>query len=333
MSIKEMLEKRESELLSPFAAQSALSRGRDKPVTPCDTRTDFQRDRDRILHCKSFRRLQFKTQVFLAPEGDHYRTRLTHTLEVAQIARTIARSLRLNEDLTETIALGHDLGHTPFGHIGERTLARLNLNGFRHSEQSVRVVEVLEGKGGLNLTWEVRDGIANHSGKARAATLEGRCVAKADRIAYINHDIDDALRGGILKPFELPQRCLNVLGQTHGERIDTMIHDIVETSEGKNDILLSDEISEATNELRDFMFKRVYQDAWRSSEEQKCDFVVEQLFRYFSEHPNEMSLEFIESAFKEGVERAVTDYIASMTDRYALRLFGKLFVPSGFGVI
>lgn len=333
MSIKEMLEKRESELLSPFAAQSALSRGRDKPVTPCDTRTDFQRDRDRILHCKSFRRLQFKTQVFLAPEGDHYRTRLTHTLEVAQIARTIARSLRLNEDLTEAIALGHDLGHTPFGHIGERTLARLNLNGFRHSEQSVRVVEVLEGKGGLNLTWEVRDGIANHSGKARAATLEGRCVAKADRIAYINHDIDDALRGGILKPFELPQRCLNVLGQTHGERIDTMIHDIVETSEGKNDILLSDEISEATNELRDFMFERVYQDAWRSSEEQKCDFVVEQLFRYFSEHPNEMSLEFIESAFKEGVERAVTDYIASMTDRYALRLFGKLFVPSGFGVI
>lgn len=333
MSIKEMLEKRESELLSPFAAQSALSRGRDKPVTPCDTRTDFQRDRDRILHCKSFRRLQFKTQVFLAPEGDHYRTRLTHTLEVAQIARTIARSLRLNEDLTEAIAMGHDLGHTPFGHIGERTLARLNLNGFRHSEQSVRVVEVLEGKGGLNLTWEVRDGIANHSGKARAATLEGRCVAKADRIAYINHDIDDALRGGILKPFELPQRCLNVLGQTHGERIDTMIHDIVETSEGKNDILLSDEISEATNELRDFMFERVYQDAWRSSEEQKCDFVVEQLFRYFSEHPNEMSLEFIESAFKEGVERAVTDYIASMTDRYALRLFGKLFVPSGFGVI
>ena len=333
MSIKEMLEQRENEQLSPFASRSAFSKGRDKPISPCDARTDYQRDRDRILHCKSFRRLQFKTQVFLAPEGDHYRTRLTHTLEVAQIARTIARSLKLNEDLTEAIALGHDLGHTPFGHIGERTLARLNLNGFKHSEQSVRVVEVLEGNGGLNLTWEVRDGIANHSGNARAATLEGRCVAKADRIAYINHDIDDALRAGILKPFELPHRCLKILGETHGKRIDTMIHDIVNTSAEKDDILQSEEIGQATDELRNFMFNRVYQDGWRSLEEKKCDFVVENLFRYFSEHPNEMSLEYIESAFKEGVERAVTDYIASMTDRYALRLFGKLFVPSGFGVI
>lgn len=333
MSIRAMLEKREKEQLSPFAAQSAQSRGRDKPISPCDTRTEFQRDRDRILHCKSFRRLQFKTQVFLAPEGDHYRTRLTHTLEVAQIARTLSRGLRLNEDLTEAIALGHDLGHTPFGHIGERTLARLNQNGFKHSEQSVRVVETLEGKGGLNLTWEVRDGIANHSGKARAATLEGRCVAKADRIAYINHDIDDALRGGILKPFELPQRCLLVLGRTHGERIDRMIGDILAASDGKDEILMSDEIGEATDELRKFMFERVYQDAWRSNEEKKCDFVLEQLFRHFMEHPSEMSLEYIKTAFKEGVERAVTDYIASMTDRYALRLFGKLFVPSGFGVI
>lgn len=333
MSIKAMLEQREKEQLSPFACRSALSKGRVRPVSPCDTRTEFQRDRDRILHCKSFRRLQFKTQVFLAPEGDHYRTRLTHTLEVAQIARTIARGLRLNEDLTEAIALGHDLGHTPFGHIGERTLARLNLSGFRHSEQSVRVVETLEGKGGLNLTWEVRDGIANHSGGARAATLEGRVVAKADRIAYINHDIDDALRGGIIQPFELPQQCIRVLGDTHGKRIDTMILNILASSRDRNDIVMTEEVSEATDELRAFMFRRVYQDAWRSKEERKCDFVVEQLFRYFSEHPSEMSMEFIETAFKEGVERAVTDYVASMTDRYALRTFDRLFVPGAFSVI
>lgn len=330
MSIKEMLEERERQTLSPFAQLSAATKGREHPIGECSSRTEFQRDRDRILHSKSFRRLQFKTQVFLSPEGDHYRTRLTHTLEVAQIARTLARSLRLNEDLTEAIALGHDLGHTPFGHIGERTLHRLTGGEFKHSEQSLRVVDKLERKGGLNLTWEVRDGIVYHSGTGRAHTLEGKCVARADRIAYINHDIDDALRAGVLMAFELPKNCLKVLGKTHGERIDTMIGDIVAQSEGRNEIIMSPEVQAATDELRAFLFKNVYQDDWRSAEEEKCDFIVEKLFRHYLDHPNEMAMEYIENAFIEGVERAVTDYIASMTDRYAMRLFQKLFVPTGF---
>ena len=230
MTIREQLEQEEAERLSPLAARAMESRGRETPIEPCPLRTDYQRDRDRILHCKSFRRLKFKTQVFLSPEGDHYRTRLTHTLEVAQVARTLARALRLNEDLTEAIALGHDLGHTPFGHIGERSLDELMPEGFRHNEQSRRCVEVLENGGaGLNLTWEVRDGILCHSGKQFPATLEGQCVRRADRIAYLNHDLDDALRGGVLQTFELPADCLKVLGQTHGQRINTMILDIVES--------------------------------------------------------------------------------------------------------
>ena len=333
MNIKEMIERREMEELSPLAAKSAQSRGRDHPIKPCELRSEFQRDRDRIIHSKSFRRLQFKTQVFVAPEGDHYRTRLTHTLEVSQVARSIARGLRLNEDLTEAIALGHDLGHTPFGHIGERTMNRLIGGGFRHNEQSLRVVEVLEGKGGLNLTWEVRDGILNHSGNGRAATLEGRVVGKADRIAYINHDIDDALRAGIIRPHELPPDALKVLGKTHGERIEAMISDIVSESEKAGDIVSSDLVQSATDMLRSFLFKNVYQDRWRTQEENKCDFIVSNLFRYFMEHPAEMPLEYVTIAYREGSERAVVDYVASMTDRFAARLFQKLFVPESFSVM
>ena len=333
MNIKEMIERREMEELSPLAAKSAQSRGRDHPIKPCELRSEFQRDRDRIIHSKSFRRLQFKTQVFVAPEGDHYRTRLTHTLEVSQVARSIARGLRLNEDLTEAIALGHDLGHTPFGHIGERTMNRLIGGGFRHNEQSLRVVEVLEGKGGLNLTWEVRDGILNHSGNGRAATLEGRVVGKADRIAYINHDIDDALRAGIIRPHELPPDALKVLGKTHGERIEAMISDIVSESEKAGDIISSDLVQSATDMLRSFLFKNVYQDRWRTQEENKCDFIVSNLVSYFMEHPAEMPLEYVTIAYREGSERAVVDYVASMTDRFAARLFQKLFVPESFSVM
>lgn len=332
MNIKEMIEQREREMLSPFAAKSAESRGRDFPITPCELRSEYQRDRDRIIHSKSFRRLQFKTQVFISPKGDHYRTRLTHTLEVAQVARSIARGLRLNEDLTEAIALGHDLGHTPFGHIGERAMNRLIGGGFRHNEQSLRVVEVLEGKNGLNLTWEVRDGILNHSGKGKAATLEGQIVGKADRIAYINHDIDDALRAGIIREHELPQDALKVLGQTHGERIATMISDIIKTSGNSGDILAGEQVQAATDMLRSFLFKNVYQDEWRIKEEEKCDFIVINLFRHYLEHPAEMPLEYVTTVYKEGSERAVADYVASMTDRFATRQFQKLFVPESFSV-
>lgn len=332
--LKKILEDREQQFLSLFAAKSAASKGREKEINPCDNRTEFQRDRDRILHSKSFRRLQFKTQVFIAPEGDHYRTRLTHTLEVSQVARSIAQGLNLNQDLTEAIALGHDLGHTPFGHIGERTLDRLSQSGFWHSKQSVRVVEILENNGaGLNLTWEVRNGILNHSGKGRADTLEGRIVAKADRIAYINHDIDDALRAGILREKDLPEACLNVLGQSHGERINNMILDTITNSYEKNEIIMSDRIQGAMDELRQFMFERVYTDPWRSGEEEKCDFVVEKLFDHYLKHPSEMPYEYITVAYKEGTERAVLDFVASMTDRYALRQFHSIYVPKAFNVV
>lgn len=333
MNTREIMEQRELRELSPYAAKSCQSKGRDFPVSPCDMRTEFQRDRDRIIHSKSFRRLQFKTQVFVSPEGDHYRTRLTHTLEVAQVARSLARALKLNEDLTETIALGHDLGHTPFGHIGERTINRLNGEGFRHNEQSLRMVETIEGSHGLNLTWEVRDGILNHSGKRQAETLEGRVVGKADRIAYINHDIDDALRAGIIKNSDLPIDSIKVLGDTHGVRIATMINDIVVNSYDKSDIFTSHSVQTATDGLRSFLFQNVYQDKWRSHEEKKCDFIITELFRYFIDHPAEMPLEFVTIVYREGTERAVTDYIASMTDRFAMRLFHQLFVPDSFSVI
>ena len=333
MNIRSMLEKEEQIRLSPYAAKSAESRGREHPISEDLTRTDFQRDRDRVIHSKAFRRLQFKTQVFLSPEGDHYRTRLTHTLEVAQVARTIARGLKLNEDLTEAIALAHDLGHTPFGHIGERTLNRLNAEGFRHYEQSLRVVERLEREGGLNLTWETRDGIRNHSGDHSANTLEGQVVARSDRIAYINHDIDDALRAGIITPEDLPKAALKVLGQTHGERINTMITDILRESQGRPAINMSGPVQAATDSMREFLFEWVYQDSWRHDEERKCDFILTKLFEHFQAHYLEMPEESVQSAHEEGVQRAVTDYLASMTDRFAMRLFDRLFVPEAFSVI
>ena len=331
MTIRERLESEEKARLSPFAAFSMNSAGRESPVSADDLRTDFQRDRDRIIHCKSFRRLKYKTQVFLSPQGDHYRTRLTHTLEVAQVARTLARCLRLNEDLTEAIALGHDLGHTPFGHIGENTLNKLMPGGFRHNEQSLRVVERLENEGqGLNLCRETRDGIRCHSGDPEPSSLEGWCVRRADRIAYISHDIDDAIRGGILKEFELPRHCVSVLGETHGKRIDTMIRDVVRSSADQPFVRMSGEVLEASEELRDFLFERVYLDEWRKKEETRCDYLVGALFRHFCQHPEQLSKEFLEILYVEGAERAIGDFIAGMTDRYAIAAFQDIFVPKAF---
>lgn len=334
MIIREQLEADEKQRLSERACRSAESRGRERAVEPCPMRTAFQRDRDRIIHCKAFRRLKYKTQVFLSPEGDHYRTRLTHTLEVSQIARTIARCLRLNEDLAEAIALGHDLGHTPFGHIGERSLDETMPEGFRHNEQSCRVVEVLENDGaGLNLTWEVRNGILCHSGSQFPATLEGECVRRADRIAYLNHDLDDAIRGGVLKPFELPADCMKVLGSSHGDRINNMIADIVANSQDTDHLAMSPVMQSAMDGLREFMFERVYRDSWRAAEENRCDYVMKGLFAYYSEHPGEMPEEFVLIGYREGTARAVCDYLSCMTDRYAIRAYQKLFVPAGFAML
>ena len=331
MTIRERQELEERARLSPYASLSAESQGRAHAISDDDLRTCFQRDRDRIIHCKSFRRLKYKTQVFLSPMGDHYRTRLTHTLEVAQVARTLARALRLNEDLTEAIALGHDLGHTPFGHIGETTLNKLMPGGFKHNVQSLRMAERLENDGrGLNLCKETLDGIRNHSGADEPMTLEGWCVRRADRIAYINHDIDDAIRGGILKPFEIPRRCLSVLGQTHGERINTMICDIIRTSEDKPVVAMSDEVSQASDELREFLFAYVYHDDWRKKEEARCDYIVTALFNHYMSHPEQLPGEYLEIVYTEGPERAACDFVGCMTDRYAIDQFTALFVPNAF---
>ena len=333
MTIRERTEQNEYLLLSPFAAHAAESAGRDRPIPECDVRTVFQRDRDRVIHSKSFRRLKFKTQVFLSPEGDHYRTRLTHTLEVAQVARTLARALRLNEDLTEAIALGHDLGHTPFGHIGERTLNECLPGGFRHNEQGLRVVKTLENNGeGLNLTKEVQNGILCHSGPAQPETLEGECVRRADRIAYLNHDLDDALRAGVLKPFEIPADLLKVLGQTHSQRINTMILDIIQCSENQPHLSMSPPVETAMDALREFMFRKVYRDGWRDPEEKRCDYILRALFRYFSDHPAEMPEEYLMIVYRDGLERGVADFLSGMTDRYAVRRFSELFVPSSFPI-
>ena len=331
MTIRERLEAQERETLSPFAMLSSETKGRERPVSPDDMRTEFQRDRDRILHCKSFRRLKGKTQVFLSPQGDHYRTRLTHTLEVTQVARTLARALRLNEDLAEAIAMGHDLGHTPFGHAGEDALDRIIEGGFQHRVQSRRVVEVLENGGdGLNLTWEVRDGIEHHSGKVRPATLEGCCVHLADRIAYINHDIDDAVRGGVLREDELPERSLRRLGRTHGERVGTMISSVVRYSADKDDVQMEPEIWDELMALRAFMFERVYSRDWAANESQKAEHIVRELFMYYMEHPSMMPNEYMEIAYREGMQRGVCDYVACMTDAYAVKTFQKLFIPPFF---
>ncbi|MFH1512432.1 MAG: deoxyguanosinetriphosphate triphosphohydrolase [Bacillota bacterium] len=333
MEIRKQWEALEREWLSPLAVKSAESKGRVKPEPQCEFRTVFQRDRDRIIHCKSFRRLKQKTQVFLAPKGDHYRTRLTHTLEVAQVARTLARALKLNEDQTEAVALSHDLGHTPFGHIGEATLNRLMPEGFKHNEQSLRMVDVLENDGeGLNLTYEVRDGILTHSGDQKPASLEGWCVRRADRIAYINHDIDDAVRGGIIKPSDLPADCLRVLGDTHSKRINTMISDILANAPKTERVEMSKEIAEATDKLRDFLFEHVYQDSWRDEEETRCDFVLTTLFDYYGRHPEQMPGEYMAVARAEGTNRGVCDFLACMTDGYIIDLFTQRFVPKYFSV-
>lgn len=334
VTIRERCEQEELARLSPLAVKSCQTKGRQRPQEPCALRTEFQRDRDRIIHSKSFRRLKFKTQVFLSPEGDHYRTRLTHTLEVSQVARTLARCLQLNEDLTEAIALGHDLGHTPFGHIGERSLDELMPEGFRHNEQSLRMVDLLERDGnGLNLTWEVRDGILCHSGKQHPATLEGQCVRRADRIAYLNHDLDDALRAGILQPFELPADCLKVLGKTHSERINTMILDIVDNSAGKPELSMSPLVQSAMDGLREFMFEKVYRDRWRATEENRCDHIMKELWAYYIAHPGEMPEEFLMIGYQAGSERSVCDFLSCMTDRYAVRLYQQLFIPASFPAI
>lgn len=327
---REFIEDKEKEYLSPYAALSVNTRGRERPMKPCPIRTDYIRDRDRIIHCKSFRRLKHKTQVFLSPVGDHYRTRLTHTLEVSQIARTIARGLRLNEDLTEAIALGHDLGHTPFGHAGEEVLNHLmkDEGGFAHNEQSIRVVEKLENDGrGLNLTYEVRDGILNHRRSGTPCTLEGYAVSFADRIAYINHDIDDAIRAGVLSPKDIPESCNKILGGTHGERINTMILDILEQSFGKPEISMSEPVKEQFHILRNFMFDKVYLNPRAKGEETKGKLLVEQLFAYYLDHVDLLPHEFLMNLEEDGKKRIVADYIACMTDNYAITDYERLFVP------
>ena len=303
------------------------TRGRLKGAEECPIRTEFQRDRDRIIHCKSFRRLMHKMQVFLAPEGDHYRTRLTHTLEVTQIARTIARALRLNEDLTEAAALGHDLGHTPFGHSGERALNDLLPGGFRHNEQSLRVVDLLENGGeGLNLTYEVRNGILCHTGPIPAETLEGRIVKTADRIAYINHDIDDAVRAGIISAADIPEDISETLGRTHSERISTLVRAAIEHGT-ENGIGLTEPYADAMDRLRDFMFERVYYNEIAKSEDGKVTGMIEFLFEYFGAHPEQIPDEYTKYALMDGVGKVTADYIAGMTDRYAIGCFEELFVP------
>lgn len=333
MRIREEIEQWEYEYLSPYASKSAESAGRDIPEEECDIRPVYQRDRDRILHSNSFRRLKDKTQVFLAPEGDHYRTRLTHTLEVSQNARTIAKALRMNEDLTEAIALGHDIGHTPFGHAGERALRRVCPEGFDHNVQSVRVVEVLEKRGmGLNLTKEVRDGILNHKTKGNPSTLEGKIVRFSDKIAYIHHDMDDAIRGRILCEEDIPKELRNTLGDTTTKRFDCFTHDVIRNSEGKNDICMSDEISEAMMELRQFMFDRVYTNPLVKGEEVKAERLVEFLYEYFLDNFDEIPDEYKMLVDRYGTsrERAVCDYVSSMSDRYAVGVFNELFLPSSW---
>ena len=328
LKIIDLIYKRERENFSEYAFLTENTKGRDFPVTPQSIRTEFQRDRDRIIHSNSFRRLTHKTQVFLDPEGDHYRTRLTHTLEVTQIGRSISRALRLNEDLTEAACLGHDLGHTPFGHAGEKVLNRVYPKGFRHNEQSLRVVEKLEKNfQGLNLTVEVRDAILHHTGDVPAETLEGKVIKFADRIAYINHDIDDALRAKILKFEDLPRDLIKILGKTSGERINTMVNGIITESEGKNDIKMRKDILEATEKLRDFLFANVYDNSVAKIEEKKVEFMLEQMYNYFVKNYNMLPTEYKTIINSDGVERAVCDYIAGMTDRYSISEYSKIFVP------
>ena len=333
MTIRQMVEDSQRQFCSPHACMD--SRGRQYPVTPDDLRTEFARDRDRILHCKAFRRLKHKTQMLLSPQGDHYRTRLTHTMEVAQIARSCARALRLNEDLTEAIALGHDLGHTPFGHSGERILRRL-LGHFEHAEQSLRVVDFLENDGqGLNLTQEVRDGILNHSGDGQPGTHEGELCGLCDRIAYVNHDIDDAMRCGLLSDADLPRRCIQVLGPTHGQRIDTMIRDVVANSQD-GPIAMSDEVGRALDELRSFLFANVYNRTIDARQEERAAFVMEHLFAYYKDNPilcptapppPSPATPLPPFLPPPGPDQPIVDFIAGMADGFALEAFREIFMP------
>jgi dGTPase len=325
---REETEKREYETLAPYAAKAAESRGRERELAPCPLRTVYQRDRDRIVHCKSFRRLKHKTQVFLSPEGDHYRTRLTHTLEVSQIARTISRCLRLNEDLTEAIAMGHDLGHTPFGHSGERVLDELT-GLFEHNEQSLRVVTLLENNGeGLNLTFEVRDGILNHKKSLMPATLEGMVVNYSDRIAYINHDIDDALRAGLIG--SIPGKFTRAFGETQSERIDAMLRDVVTSSFGALVVRMSENIEALTEELRQFMFSHVYFGSKAKEEEGKAENMIRLLYRHYCDKPQDMGPDALNHVELYGASQAVTDYIAGMTDRFAVNAFREIYIPRGW---
>ena len=339
MNIRENMEQRELELLSPYAAHSGHSRGRERIEEECDVRTVYQRDRDRILHCKAFRRMKDKTQVFLAPQGDHYRNRLTHTLEVSQIARTIAKAMRLNEDLTEAIALGHDLGHTPFGHAGERAITVFyHENGhpelnFEHNAQSLRIVEKLENGTGLNLTHEVRDGIYHHRKNMTPETLEGMAVNYADRIAYLNHDMDDAMRAGIVALEDFPKECISVLGNTHSGRINRMITDIVENSRDSGILRMSREVEEATAELRSYMFREIYTDSVAKVEEKKVQEVINLLFEYYLAHLEELPSQHGDFLEEEGPLACVTDYISGMTDRYAVKRFQELFIPHSWTLL
>ena len=332
ITVREMQEQREHEYLSPYAAFSDQSKGRAIKEAQCDIRTCFERDRDRIIHSKAFRRLNGKTQVFLTPQGDHYRTRMTHTLEVSQIARTIAKALRLNEDLTEAIALGHDLGHTPFGHAGERALNSVCPGGFEHHLQSIRIVDFLEKKNGktMNLSWEVKDGILNHQTEGMPETLEGRIVRLSDKIAYVNHDIDDAVRGHIIEESDIPKIFTDVLGNSLSQRLNTLIHDIVSNSEGKNDIIMSDEIYEAMQGLRKFMFENVYTNPVAKGQEKKAEKMLVDMFEYYLDNMDAIPEEHRNAP--EGKERAVCDYIACMTDRYAVSKYNELMVPTGWQV-
>ena len=333
MTGRERTEARERQFLSPRACLADSSQGRRRQEEPCALRTCFQRDVDRIVYSKAFRRLKHKTQVFLEPEGDHYRTRMTHTLEVTRIARTIARALNLNEDLTEAIGLGHDLGHTPFGHAGERVLNEIMPGGFEHNVQSLRVVDVLELEGdGLNLTHEVREGIVCHTGNVKAKTLEGQILWFADRIAYINHDIEDAMRGGIIYPTDIPLYLQQALGYTKTQRINTLVTDVIENSTDQDHIQQSEEIGEYMNDLRDFLFQSVYHNPMAKGEEGKAQEMIRSLFAYYQRNPDDLPSDFQDIRARDGVDRAVCDYIAGMTDSYAVEKFEELFIPRAWTV-
>jgi dGTPase len=333
MTIREQLEQQEFDSLAPWAAKAAQTRGRNRPEEENEVRTCYQRDVDRIVYSKSFRRLKHKTQVFLQPEGDHYRTRLTHTLEVMRISRTIARALRLNEDLTEAIAFGHDLGHTPFGHAGEKALTAITGKPFRHNEQSLRVVDLLEKDGdGLNLTYETRMGILGHTGDRIPETLEGQIVRVSDRIAYINHDIDDACRAGVLSNDDIPQDIADILGATHSKRINTLVEDIITCSQGRDSLERTPAIAQAMEDLRDFMFEHVYRNPVAKGEEHKAQDIIGALYDHYMKHPEDIPPDFRPQLDFDGIQRTVCDYIAGMTDQYAVYKFSEIFIPTAWQV-